>query len=176
MPTQDKIDAVSDLKQRLSGVKTVLLTEYRGLTVQQISELRKQLRAVSAEYKVVKNRLAKIAAQEAGNTELAELLNGPSALAMGGGDEVALAKSFLEAIRPYRTVAIRGAVLGGHRVDADGVTRLATLPPREVLLGQLAGSMVSPLATMASLLAAPLRNLGYALAQVAEQKAKAEAA
>ncbi|MDL2334583.1 MAG: 50S ribosomal protein L10, partial [Chloroflexota bacterium] len=105
-----------------------------------------------------------------------ELLNGPSALAMGSGDEVALAKSFLDAIRPYRTVAIRGAILGGHRVDADGVTRLATLPPREVLLAQLAGSMVAPLTTMASLLAAPLRNLGYALAQVADQKAKAEAA
>jgi large subunit ribosomal protein L10 len=119
---------------------------------------------------VVKNRLAKIAAQEAGNTELADLLSGPSALAMSGGDEAALAKSFLDAIRPFRTVAIRGAVLGGQRVDADGVTRLATLPSREVLLGQLAGGMVAPLATMASLFAAPLRNLGYALSQLVAQK------
>jgi large subunit ribosomal protein L10 len=134
------------------------------------------LRGEGIKYRVVKNRLAKIAAQEAGNTELAALLEGPSALAMGSGDEVALARSFLDAIRPYRTVAVRGAVLGGHRVDAESVTRLATLPSREVLLGQLAGGMVAPLASMASLLAAPLRNLGHALAQVAERKAQAEAA
>jgi large subunit ribosomal protein L10 len=93
---------------------------------------------------------------------------------MGGADEVALAKSFLDAIRPYRTVVVRGAVLGGQRVDGDSVTRLATLPPREVLLAQLAGGLASPLASMASLFAAPLRNLGYALAQVAELKAKVE--
>ena len=119
---------------------------------------------------MVKNRLAKIAAQEAGTSELSDLLEGPSALAMGGGDEVVLARTFLDAIKPFKTVTVRGAVLSGKRVDADAVNRLATLPSREVLLGQLAGGMISPLSTMASLLAAPLRNLGYALSQLAEQK------
>ncbi len=176
MPTEAKKATVAKLKDELSASKATIVADYRGLTVADISAIRRGLRGNGIQYRVVKNRLAKIAAQEAGNTELAELLSGPSALAMGGGDEVALAKSFLDAIRPYRTVAIRGAVLGGQRVDADSVTKLATLPPREVLLAQLAGGMASPLATMASLLAAPLRNLGYALAQVADAKAKAEAA
>jgi large subunit ribosomal protein L10 len=176
MPTEAKKATVAALKEELSAAKATIVADYRGLTVADIGAIRRGLRGNGIQYRVVKNRLAKIAAQEAGNTELAELLVGPSALAMGGGDEVALAKSFLDAIRPYRTVAIRGAVLGGQRVDADSVTRLATLPSREVLLGQLAGSMVAPLASMASLFAAPLRNLGYALAQVADAKAKAEAA
>ena len=176
MPTEAKKATVAALKEDLSAARTTIVADYRGLTVADISAVRRALRGNGIKYRVVKNRLAKIAAQEAGNAELAGLLEGPSALAMGDGDEVALARSFLDAIRPYRTVAIRGAVLGGQRVGADAVTRLATLPSREVLLGQLAGGMASPLATMASLLAAPLRNLGYALAQVAERKAKAEAA
>ena len=102
--------------------------------------------------------------------ELNELLSGPSALAMGSGDEAHLAKTFLDAIKPSARSSVRGAVLNGKRVDADAVTRLATLPSRDVLLGQLAGGIVSPLSSMASLLAAPLRNLGYALQQVADQK------
>jgi len=176
MPTEAKQAAVAELREELSNSNAAIVADYRGLTVADISAIRRGLRGNGIQYRVVKNRLAKIAAQEAGNDALAELLSGPSALAMGSGDEAALAKTFLDAIRPYRTVAIRGAVLGGQRVDADGVTRLATLPSREVLLGQLAGGMVAPLATMASLFAAPLRNLGYALAQVADAKAKAEAA
>jgi large subunit ribosomal protein L10 len=176
MPTEAKRATVAALKEDLSAAKATIVADYRGLTVADINAVRRVLRGEGIKYRVVKNRLAKIAAQEAGNTELAALLEGPSALAMGSGDEVALAKSFLDAIRPYRTVAVRGAILGGHRVDAESVTRLATLPSREVLLGQLAGGMAAPLASMASLLAAPLRNLGYALAQVAERKAQAEAA
>lgn len=176
MPTEAKKATVAALKEDLSAAKATIVADYRGLTVADIGAVRRALRGNGIKYRVVKNRLAKIAAQEAGNAELAGLLEGPSALAMSGGDEVALAKSFLDAIRQYRTVAVRGAVLGGQRVDADGVTRLATLPPREVLLGQLAGGMIAPLASMASLFAAPLRNLGYALSQVADQKAKADAA
>ncbi len=173
MPTEAKRATVAALKADLSAAKATIVADYRGLTVADINAVRRTLRGEGIKYRVVKNRLAKIAAQEAGNTELAALLEGPSALAMGSGDEVALAKSFLDAIRPYRTVAVRGAILGGRRVDAESVNRLATLPSRDVLLGQLAGAMVAPLANMASLLAAPLRNLGYALSQLADQKAKA---
>jgi hypothetical protein len=121
------------------------------------------------EWHGVKNRLPR----PEGNTELARARG--LGTGHGRGDETRW-RSVLDAIRPYRTVAVRGAILGGRRVDAESVTRLATLPSREVLLGQLAGGMVAPLASMASLLAAPLRNLGYALAQVAERKARAEAA
>jgi len=170
MPTEAKRATVALLKDELSGAKATIVADYRGLTVSDISAVRRTLRGEGITYRVVKNRLAKIAAQEAGNSELNELLVGPSALAMGSGDEVVLARTFLDAIRPFRTVTVRGAVLSGKRVDADSVTRLATLPSREVLLGQLAGGMASPLSSMASLLAAPLRNLGYALQQLAEQK------
>jgi len=175
MPTEAKQAAVAQLKDELSNAKATIVADYRGLTVSDISAVRRTLRAEGISYRVVKNRLAKIAAQEAGNGELNELLVGPSALAMGSGDEVVLARTFLDAIRPFRTVAVRGAVLNGKRVDADSVTRLATLPGREVLLGQLAGGIASPLSSMASLLAAPLRNLGYALQQVADQKASQQA-
>jgi large subunit ribosomal protein L10 len=171
MPTEAKQATVAELKDDLSKAKTTIVADYRGLTVSDISAVRRNLRGQDITYRVVKNRLAKIAAQEAGASELNELLVGPSALAMGSGDEVIVAKTFLDAIRPFRSVVVRGALLNGKRVDGDAVTRLSTLPTRDVLLGQLAGGIVSPLANMASLLAAPLRNLGYALQQVADQKA-----
>jgi large subunit ribosomal protein L10 len=166
MPTEAKKAAVAALREDLSGAKATIVADYRGLTVSEISAVRRVLRGEGIKYRVVKNRLAKIAAQEAGNAELVGLLEGPTALAIGGGDEVALARTFLDAVRPYKTVTVRGAVLAGKLVDAGSVSRLASLPSREVLLGQLAGGMAAPLTTMASLFAAPLRNLGYALSQL----------
>ena len=172
MPTEAKQATVAELKDELSKARTTIVADYRGLSVSDIQSVRRNLRGQGITYRVVKNRLAKIAAQEAGTGELNELLVGPSALAMGSGDEVTIARTFLDAIKPFRQVAVRGAVLSGKRVDADAVARLATLPTRDVLLGQLAGGIVAPLSSMASLLAAPLRNLGYALQQVAEQKSQ----
>src|SRR5688500_18830867 len=170
MPTEAKMAAVAELKEELLKSKAAIVADYRGLTVSDISAVRRTLRSEGISYRVVKNRLAKIAATEAGKGELNELLQGPTALAIGKGDEVTLARTFLEAIRPFRSVAVRGALIGDRRIDAASVTRLATLPPREVLLAQLAGGMASPMTTMASLLAAPLRNLAYALAQLTEKK------
>ena len=170
MPTEAKRATVAELKDELSNARAMIVADYRGLTVSDISAVRRNLRGEGITYRVVKNRLARIAAQEAGNSELDALLEGPTALALTSGDEVALARTFLDAVRPFRTVTVRGAVLSGKRVDSDSVTRLSTLPSRDVLLGQLAGGMVSPLASMASLFSAPLRNLGYALSQLAEQK------
>jgi large subunit ribosomal protein L10 len=119
---------------------------------------------------VVKNRLLRIAAEGSVGEALHPLLTGPTAIAFGA-DEAGTAKAVLDATRPYnKIVRIKGAVLGDKSIDADAVTRLAALPSREVLLAKLAGGMVAPVATLASLFSAPLRNLGYALAQVAEQK------
>ncbi|HUR15796.1 MAG TPA: 50S ribosomal protein L10 [Candidatus Limnocylindrales bacterium] len=170
MPTEAKQATVVELKEELSNSKAAIVADYRGLTVSDISAVRRTLRADGISYRVVKNRLAKIAATEVGRGELNEMLEGPTALALGKGDEVLLARTFLNAIRPYKTVVIRGALLGDRRIDADSVTRLATLPPREVLLAQLAGGMISPVAMLASLFSAPLRNLGYALTQLADMK------
>src|SRR6187551_2330751 len=169
MPTEAKQAAVAELKEALSASNATIVADYRGLTVSDIQAVRRTLRSEGITYRVVKNRLAKIAATEAGREELNDLLDGPTALAMGSSDEVTLARVFLDAIKPYKTVVVRGGIVGEIRIDANSITRMAALPGREVLLAQLAGGMASPLATMASLLAAPLRNLGYALSQVAAQ-------
>jgi large subunit ribosomal protein L10 len=174
MPTEAKQAAVAELREELSNSKAAIVADYRGLTVSEIQAVRRALRSEGVTYRVVKNRLAKIAAQEAGREQLNELLDGPTALAMGATDEVTLARVFLDAIRPYKSVVVRGGMIGETRIDAGSISRMASLPGREVLLAQLAGGMASPLATMASLLSAPLRNLAYALAQVAETKGQAE--
>ena len=173
MPTEAKRATVAELVAALSGSSTAIVSDYRGLSVADLVTIRRALRAQGVTYRVVKNRLARIAADEAGVAELAPLLEGPSALALGSGEEGQMARAFLEAMRPYRTVQVRGGVVRRRRVAAEDVTRLATLPGRDVLLSQLGGAMVSPLGTMAGLLAAPLRNLGYALQQVADRKASA---
>jgi large subunit ribosomal protein L10 len=117
----------------------------------------------------------RIAATESNVDALSPLLTGPSAIAFGT-DEVATAKALLDAVRPYKIVKVTGAVLGNRAIDADAVVRLAALPPREVLQARLAGAMQSPIATLGGLLSANLRNLGYALGQLAERKAQADGA
>jgi large subunit ribosomal protein L10 len=174
MPTPAKEASVSELRDEVSRSKTMIATEYRGLTVKEIAEIRRTLRAQDVRYRIVKNRLMRIAAGDGLRDAISPLLSGPTAIAFGT-DEAATAKAVIDATRAYKVVRITGGVLGDRAIDADGVTRLATLPPRPVLLGQLAGAIQSPTATLASLLAANIRNLGYALAQVRDQKAQAEA-
>ncbi len=174
MPTEAKQATVAELREEIARSRTMIVSEYRGLTVREIAEIRRALRKQDVSYRVVKNRLMKIAASDTVGDALALLLIGPSAIAFGT-DEAATAKAVIDATRAYRIVRITGGVLGGRAIDADGVTRLATLPSREVLLAKLAGGMQSPTATLAGLLAANIRNLGYALAQVRDQKAAAGA-
>ena len=175
MPTEAKQAQVAELVEVLAAVDTAIVSDHRGLTVADLRKVRRQLRERDIEFRVVKNRLARIAAEQAGRSELVPLLTGPSALVTGGGEETALAKGLLDALRPYRGLEVRGAAIRGTTYDAADVTRLATLPPRETLLAQLAGGMASPLSTMAGLLAAPLRNLGYGLAQLRDQREAAAA-
>jgi large subunit ribosomal protein L10 len=176
MPTEAKREMIEDLRAQLGGSTTMIVSEYRGLKVKEIAEIRRALRKQDVSYRVVKNRLMRIAAEDSVGEALSPLLIGPTAIAFGN-DEAGTAKAVLDATRPYnKIVRITGAVLGDTAIDADAVTRLAALPSREVLLAKLAGGMQAPVSTLAGLFAAPLRNLGYALAQVAEQKAKAEGA
>jgi large subunit ribosomal protein L10 len=173
VPTEAKQATVAELREELANARTMIVSEYRGLTVKEIAEIRRALRKQDVTYRVVKNRLMRIAsADEAVGEALSPLLVGPTAIAFGN-DEAGTAKAVLDATRPFnKIVRITGGVLGDRAIDADGVTRLATLPSREVLLAKLAGGMQAPVANLAGLFSAPLRNLGYALAQVAEQKAK----
>jgi large subunit ribosomal protein L10 len=175
MPTEAKRETVAELREALAGSRTLIVSEYRGLTVTEIAEIRRALRKQDVAYRVVKNRLMRIAAQDSIGEALAPLLTGPTAIAFGN-DESTTAKAVIDATRPYRVVTITGGVLGDRAISADGVRTLASLPSREVLLAKLAGGMQSPTATLAGLLVANIRNLGSALAQVRDQKAQAEAA
>ena len=175
MPTEAKRETVAELREALAGSRTLIVSEYRGLSVKELAEIRRALRKQDVSYRVVKNRLMRIAASESVGEALSPLLVGPTAIAFGN-DESATAKAVLDATRPYKLVTITGAVLGDRSINADGVKTLANLPSREILLGKLAGGMQAPVATLAGLLAANIRNLGYALSQVRDQKAATEAA
>ena len=174
MPTEAKQATVAELREDLANSRTLIVSEYRGLKVKEIAEIRRALRKQDVSYRVVKNRLMRIAAEDSVGEALSPLLIGPTAIAFGN-DEAGTAKAVLDATRPYnKIVRITGAVLGDKAIDADAVTRLAALPSRDILLAKLAGGMQAPVGTLAGLFAAPLRNLGYALQQVADQKATAE--
>jgi large subunit ribosomal protein L10 len=171
MPTEAKRETVAELREALSSSRTLIVSEYRGLSVKELAEIRRALRKQDVTYRVVKNRLMRIAAQDTVGDALGPLLVGPTAIAFGT-DESRTAKAVLDATRPYKLVTITGAVLGDHSISADAVRSLASLPSREVLLAKLAGGMQAPVATLAGLLAANIRNLGYALSQVRDQKAQ----
>ena len=175
MPTEAKRETIAELREALAGSRTLIVSEYRGLTVKELAEIRRALRKQDVSYRVVKNRLLRIAAKDTVGEALGPLLTGPTAIAFGN-DESTTAKAVLDATRAYKLVTITGGVLGDRAIDAAGVKSLASLPPREVLLGKLAGGMQAPVATLAGLLVANIRNLGSALAQVRDQKAQAEAA
>jgi large subunit ribosomal protein L10 len=175
MPTQAKQAAVAELVELFSGTNASIISDHRGLSVADLLKVRRELREHGIQYRIIKNRLAKIAAEQAERPELVPLLSGPSAIAYGADDEASLAKGLLDATKSFK-VEIRGAAVRGETLDSAKVAVLAALPSREVLLAQLAGTMASPLSTMAGLLAAPLRDLGYGLAQLKEQREAAEAA
>jgi large subunit ribosomal protein L10 len=170
MPTEAKRAAVADLVEALSGSDRAIVSDYRGLTVSDIGAVRRSLRDQGITYRVVKNRLARIAAEQAGRSELASLLDGPSAIAIGGADEVALAKGLLDAIRPFRSVIVRGGVVGNDRLDTSGVTRLSTLPSRDQMMASIAGGLAAPLAQTAGLFDAPLRSVAGLLEALSQQK------
>lgn len=169
MPTEAKQRTITELREELSRGRTMIVSEYRGLTVRELAEIRRTLRRQDVSYRVVKNRLMRIAAEGPAGAALAPLLSGPTAIAFGT-DEVGTARAVLDALRPFRVAKVTGGVLGDRAIDAGAVGRLATLPPREVLLAQLAGAMTSPVATLGGLLGANLRNLASALAQVRDNK------
>ncbi len=173
MPTEAKRETVAALKEELSSSTTLIVSEYRGLKVGEIAEIRRSLRKQDVSYRVVKNRLMRIAANESGNDALSPFLEGPSAIAFGSGDEATIAKAVLDATRPYKIVKVKGGVLSGRAIDASGVSRLATLPSREVLLSQIAGAIAAPMATVAGLFDAPLRDIAGGIGALADQRRSA---
>ena len=172
MPTETKRAIVAELREQLSRSRTLIVSEYRGLTVREIAEIRRSLRKQDVTYRVVKNRLMRIAAADTVGSTLDGLLVGPTAIAFGN-DEGATAKAVMDAVRPYKQVRITGALLGQRSIDGDGVVRLAALPPRATLLAQLAGAFAAPLATTAGLFDASLRDIAGLVAALADRRAAA---
>jgi large subunit ribosomal protein L10 len=157
---RDKERIVAELAQRLRSSDTLIVADYRGLSMVEIDEVRTKLLAHGARFSVVKNTLTKLAAEEAGVGALPELLDGPSAIAfVGDGDMVGVAKTLSETARRTKVLAVRGGILQGSPIDAKAVEDLAALPPADVLRGQVLGAIVGPLNAIAGLVNAPLQDL-----------------
>jgi large subunit ribosomal protein L10 len=171
MARPEKAAAVAEIVESLNSSAGAVLTEYRGLTVKQLQELRRSLGA-NANYAVVKNTLAKIAASEAGIEAFEGLLTGPTAIAFIQGDVVEAAKGLRDFAKAHPTLVIKGGVLDGKPLDAKEVSKLADLESREVLMGKLAGAMIASLSQAVQLLNAPISQaarLAGALQAKAEQ-------
>lgn len=171
MARPDKAAAVAELTDQFRDASGAVLTEYRGLSVKQLQELRRGL-AANASYAVVKNTLTRLAARAAGVVGMAELLSGPSAVAFITGDPVAAAKTLRDFARANPQLVIKGGVVDGRPLDAAELARLADLESRDVLLAKLAGAMSASLTQAAALFQAPLSKtarLAEALRQTHER-------
>jgi len=157
----EKERVVAELAKQLGDAQTLMVADYRGLTMPEIDELRGRLLEAGARFRVVKNTLTKLAAEQAGTTDVLELIDGPTAIAFldAEGDPVAVAKVLNEVARANEVLVIRGGVLEGTVVGEDEIKRLATLPPADVLRAQLVGAVAAPLTTVVGLFTAPLRDL-----------------
>lgn len=169
-PKPQKVEQVEQIRQWLISSKGVIFTDYRGLNVSQITRLRRQLRQAQAEYRVVKNTLFRLAAQEVLQTELDDVLQGPTAAAFIRGDEVVAAKAVTDALRELRSLSIKGAVLGKKRYTADAVQQLAKLPSREVLVAQVVGGLQAPITGLVGTLQGILRGFVYTVQAIADKK------
>ena len=161
MQKADKERVVSELTERLRSSNTLIVADYRGLSMKEIDGLRSELLKHGARFSVVKNSLTRRAAEAAGVDTLLALLDGPSAIAFleAGGDPVAVAKALGEVARTTRVLAVRGGVLEGSPITGADVENLAKLPPADVLRGQLVSALAGPLTTVVGLFTAPLRDL-----------------
>jgi len=166
----DKVAVVDHVKAQAASTSTAVVTEYRGLTVAEISSLRRALRQAGADYKVQKNTLVRRAVAGTESESLSEFLEGPTAIAWIKGDISAVAKILREFAKASPTLVVKGGVLDGKALSAKDLFALAELPSREVLLSQLAGLMAAPMRQMASLLKAVPLNFAYGLSALIDAK------
>ena len=166
----DKVATVDEVKSRVEGTTTAVVTEYRGLSVAQISSLRRQLRALDADYKVFKNTLVRRAIEGTAVEPMGEFLVGPTAIAFIDGDVSAVAKALRDFAKESPKLIVKGGVLDGKALSSKDLSALANLPSRDVLLAQLAGLIASPLRTMAGLLKAVPQSLAYGISALIDSK------
>ncbi len=169
VPRPEKAAVVAEVRDRLAASDAALLTEYRGLNVGQMAELRRSLRAAGGEYTIYKNTMVRLATAELG-LDLAGLLTGPTAIAFvgarddgGAGDAAAVAKALRDFSRANRALVLKGGVLGDKVLSAEDLVSLADLPSRELLLARLAGAFSAPMVQLAGLLQALPRNFAFGL-------------
>ena len=168
-----KAQTVADIRDRFQRSGSVVLVDYRGINVEQVTSLRKQFREAGVEYVVLKNTLVKRALAELSMDEMSDLLEGPSAFAFGYQDPVAPAKIITDFIAKTKNehLQVKGGLVEGKRIDPQGVKALADLPPREVLIARIMGSLNAPVTNFVGVLSATLRSLLYAIEAVRKQKA-----
>jgi large subunit ribosomal protein L10 len=177
MDKKQKESVVAELAERLRSTDTLIVADYRGLTMPQVDVLRTELLAHGARFQVVKNTLTRRAAEEAGADHLLALLEGPTAIAFldSDGDPAAVAKALRAAARETQVIEVRGGIIQGRPISADEIATLATLPSLDVLRGQLVGAIAAPLSTVVGLFNAPLRDLvGVLQARIDQLQAEGE--
>lgn len=177
MPSEKTLNAkkelVSGLSAKFKEAKAMVLADYRGLTVDQDTELRSALRKAGVEYKVVKNTITKFAADQNGLNELDSFLNGPTAVAISSTDPVAPAKILSDYAKKYEKLELKVGVVEGKVIDVAGIKALAELPPKEVLIAKVLGGFNAPISGFVNVLNGNIRGLVVALNAIAQQKANA---
>jgi large subunit ribosomal protein L10 len=168
-PRPEKVAVVDEVRERFDGASAALLTEYRGLSVSAIAQLRRALRDAGGDLKVYKNTLVRFAARDLG-LEIEDLLTGPTAIAFVEGDPVNVAKALRDFARTNPALVVKGGLLGTRSLTAAETTALADVEPREVLLAKLAGAMAAPMVQLAGLIQALPRNFAYGLQALIDQK------
>jgi large subunit ribosomal protein L10 len=171
-----KVEVVDEVKTRISAASASIVSEYRGLTVSELAELRQSLAAVGGDYKIFKNTLVRRAIDGGEYQPLGEYLSGPSALTFVQGDISAVAKALRDFSRANPHLVIKGGLADGSLLSTSDLAALAELPPREVLLARLAGALAAPMQQMASLLKALPQNLAYGISALIEQQGGVEEA
>ena len=166
---EEKKQLVEEIKEKINGASSVVLVDYKGLSVAEDTELRKALREANVEYRVLKNRLMQKAFNELGYADFDEALNGPTAVAFANGDPVAPAKILLESVDKYKKMTIKCGMVEGSYINLDGVKELATLPPKEVLVAKLLGTLEAPISGLARVLSETIAGLARVLGKIAEK-------
>jgi large subunit ribosomal protein L10 len=170
MARPEKVAVVEEIREKLAGADAAVLTEYRGLKVGELAELRGALRPAGAEFKIFKNTLARRAAEEAGHQDLIPMLLGPTAITFVTGDAVVAAKALRDFARAHDALVVKGGLLGDRALSPADLVALADVAPREELLAKLAGGFQAPLVKAAGLFQALPRNLAYGVKALIDQR------
>ena len=167
---EKKKEVITDLKEKISKISLAVVTDYRGLTVAEITELRKRLQKNNADYKIAKNTLIKLAIKDTNLAELEKLLEGTTALLLGYGEPSECAKTFVEYIKEIEKGDVKGAILDGKLLTKAEIKTFALLPSKDVLLGQIAGLLVANTGGLAGIFESLIRDIALLAEEVAKKQ------